>query len=139
MSFFAIGYSREHPITMTFFSPKIVSVISSIGAGILWGTWAYFANLPASNALTSAFTQGVFSLFFTGFVSWLLIVLSNKFEQQWNKLIYPPFLVTFQTIVLLLIIHSLVGTANILKTIVVPTSVGFVYGFVICYLKSRET
>ena len=87
----------------------------------------------------SAIAQAVFSFLYTGYVSWLLFYLFEKQAAKVRKIIVPAIIVTVQTVLILSLLHTLIGTDKVFFTVLGPALVGFVYGIVMCYLREVET
>lgn len=103
--------------------------LSAILAFLLWGSWAYYVNFSVSikNGVISGLAQGTVSLVLTFFVISLTTTLYNFFDGKLKKNILTPIIVVFLLQTLLVSIHSLIGTPNILKTTIPPLFVALFF------------
>ena len=106
---------------------KKIAVFSSLIAGLIWGGWAFHINRAYGNSLDSAAIQFFCSAFSTATMSFVIIYIRGMYDSENLKLIMPPFVTVLLVASLLLSLHSLSGTENIIKTILPPCFVGFIY------------
>jgi hypothetical protein len=109
------------------------NLTSAALAFLLWGTWAYYVNAETvvdrgqASPLLSGLTQGtgsfVITLVMVRAVAWLYSHLSLPAV----RLVLPALIVVSITGSCLATAHSLVGTANIVRTIAPALSVAFVF------------
>jgi len=86
---------------------------------ILWGGWAFYINskVSLSSGITSGLAQGAFSFVGTFVVIYLLTLLFNYFNERLFKLFIPTLIMVATLIVLSVLVHSLVNTPELIKTI----------------------
>ncbi|MGB5918716.1 hypothetical protein [Arcobacter sp.] len=101
--------------------------ISSFLAFIIWGSWAYFINMDSDNALISALIQGLYSalmsLSIICFVDYFYTLLPKKSIY----FILPSILTIMITTILIIIIHFVINTYDILNTITPPIIIAFLF------------
>ena len=105
------------------------TLVSAVIAFLLWGGWAYYLSydesVGISSGMVSGLTQGFASftitLFMVKAVTWLFKRIPNS---NLGVLLSAVITVAF-TGSCLYLAHSLVGTQNIILTIVFPLSVAF--------------
>ncbi|PZO67493.1 MAG: hypothetical protein DI498_02950 [Paracoccus denitrificans] len=104
------------------------SRLHMLGAFVLMGSWAAFANRhhPMPAPLIAGVVQGTMSACLT-FVMKRIIEYFVARMPGAQALTYPPFLAVGVSILVLLSVHALVGTPEILPTIIVPVLVTAVY------------
>jgi hypothetical protein len=101
---------------------KQYNIISAILAFLIWGGWSYFVNY----SMVSAFCQGVFSFLITLIMIKAVDLLSRLFN-GFFKIVLPTFIISCVTFCILYLMHSFIGTMNILITIMPPVLVGFFF------------
>lgn len=108
---------------------------SAFAALLIWGGWAYWVNSSAGagTAIVAGVTQGVASFVITLVVVWVVTFICNSVESRVLKFWMPAIVVTVTLGCLVALIHSLVGTPNILKTIAPSLSVTFVFCLLTSY------
>ena len=102
------------------------NIISVPGAGLLWGTWAYFSNIqghPTEVALKAAITQGVYSSVMTLYMVFSVYFFWTKTKHTRLAKIWPTILTAGHTGCLLVLAHTLNHTPNILRTVCPPIAV----------------
>lgn len=134
-------YKRRQPNSMPPTHPQMRTslVFNGLSAGmafLLWGSWAYYANVgtSASKALSAGFTQGtasfVITLVMVRLVSWFFRCLPRHFL----AIPVAALLTVTLTGSCLVAIHSWAGTPQILDTIAPALTVAF--GFC-CYTAAK--
>lgn len=105
-------------------------------AFFIWGGWTFVANVHAGIfvATVSAVAQGSFSLLMTFFMGYLTVFIFHRMSMPWARLLMPSFLILLLAAVGLSLLHHVIGTPEILKTIVPALAVG--YGF--CFYKTIQ-
>jgi len=106
---------------------KRLAIISALVAGLLWGSWAFYVNASASNVWVSAFVQFISSMLMTGVMSWLVVKTQSIFSGRLLRVVLPAVIASSAAVVILLILHTIASTENILPTILSPALVGFLY------------
>jgi len=104
-------------------------VISAILAFLMWAGWAYYANLDAAGygALFSAIAQGVFSALATLVMVRVVTTIHNLIADKRLAVFLPAVLTVSVSSILLFLLHSFVGTSSIIKTILPPMTVAFLF------------
>ena len=107
------------------------STVRSLAAGIagfiVYGGWAYYINEPYDMGVAAGMTQGTYSFVLTLSTTLLMEFLMDLFSTQKAQTaltVAATSLVTFATAYL---IHVLVGTPEILLTILPGFLIGTVY------------
>ena len=98
---------------------------------LLMGGWALFANRShgLDKAWAPALAQGLLSGFLTGALKKTLEALDGRIS-GWLAWVLPPLLTAVSILVLLVVVHSLIGTPEIVATIAFPWSVSTLYAIV---------
>ena len=109
-------------------------VVHVLFAFMAMGGWAVFANraYPMPRPLVAGLVQGALSAMLTLFLKTGIDHLSKRFRgatAYWA----PPLLVCLASTSLLVVMHALSGTPEILKTIAVPLAVSTSYAAVYAY------
>lgn len=102
------------------------NIISVPGAGLIWGTWAYFSNIhghTAEVALKAAITQGVYSSVMTLYMVFSVYFFWTKTKHTRLAKVWPTILTVGHTACLLILAHTLNHTPNILRTVLPPITV----------------
>jgi len=104
-------------------------IISAGAAFLLWGGWAFYVNsqVSLSSGLISGVAQGLSS-----FVMTLVMVRSiefwmTKFEGKIQEIAWPVLITTASSACVLIIVHSLARTPDIITTIVPTLAVAFLF------------
>lgn len=102
-------------------------------AFLAMGGWALFANSGHGLAAAwgPALAQGAMSGLITLVLKRALEAMSDRFSGVLSY-VAPPTLTAAVILTLLVSIHRLIGTPEILRTIAVPWSVSTLYAFVYC-------
>jgi len=118
------------------------NLISAALAFLLWGGWAFFVNSRAAAGsgappIVSGVTQGIGSfcitLMMVRSVSWLY----HQLPANSLRLVLPALITVCITGTVLLVAHTLVGTANIIGTIAPALTVAFCFNLFTTF-KLRE-
>lgn len=98
---------------------------------LLMGGWALFANRShgLDKAWAPALAQGLLSGFLTGALKKTIEALDGKIA-GWAAWVAPPLLTAGSILILLVAVHSLIGTPEIVATIAFPWSVSTLYAIV---------
>jgi len=113
------------------------SVTHVLFAFVAMGGWAVLANSnhPLQQALLAGVVQGGLSACLTLFLKTVIEWLSKKFKGR-ARLWAPPLIACLASTSVLISIHALSGTPEILKTIAVPlavsTSYAAIYNYFLC-------
>jgi LytS/YehU family sensor histidine kinase len=115
------------------------SVVHVLFAFLAMGGWAVFANRghPMPRPLIAGFVQGVLSGCLTLFLKSAVEALSRRFS-GFARLWAPPLIACLGSATILVVIHALSGTPEILKTIAVPLLVSSSYAAIYNYSISGE-
>ena len=113
---------------------------SALLAFILWGSWAYFVNTTANHSgLFSGLAQGSASFVITLFMVQGVTYLFSLFNHPAIQLLLPALMTSMVTILCLVIIHYLIGTQEILLTILPASTIGFIFCLYTSYKLYRQT
>lgn len=98
---------------------------------LLMGGWALFANRShgLEKAWAPALAQGLLSGFLTGALKKTIEALDGRIA-GWAAWVAPPLLTAGSILILLVVVHSLIGTPEIVATIAFPWSVSTLYAIV---------
>lgn len=105
---------------------------SAILAALLWGGWSLYINYSpeqGQQALLSGVVQGTCSFMITLLIGRLLECQFNFFATPLFKVVLPPLLTVLLTGSGLVLIHHLINTPNILKTVTPALSVALLFAF----------
>jgi hypothetical protein len=108
------------------------NALSATGAFLLWFTWSYHINLGADNVLLSALFQGVISATLTLIMIRSLTALANKFKTPLSKILYPPLIISISCAFFGFLVHALINTSQIIKTLCPAVVVGFIFCIFTC-------
>ncbi|MFS8044445.1 hypothetical protein [Rhizobium sp. BR 314] len=110
------------------------SIVHVLFAFLAMGGWAFFANHmhPMPRPLISGFVQGVLSGCLTLFLKSVVEALARWFSGL-TRLWAPPLIACLGSATILIVIHVLSGTPEILKTIAVPLLVSSSYAAIYNY------
>ncbi len=110
------------------------SIVHVLFAFLAMGSWAVFANRmhPMPRPLISGIVQGVLSGCLTLFLKSAVEALSRRFA-GFTRLWVPPLIACLGSATILIVIHALSGTPEILKTIAVPLLVSSSYAAIYNY------
>lgn len=113
------------------------TVVSVLGAALLWGGWAYFVNRHAQTSeqvLRTAVIQGIYSAAMTIYMSFSVYFLWNKTKHLKYGGLWPTVFTAGHTGGLLILVHLINGTPHVLKTVSAPILVTIFY----CLLLTRK-
>ncbi|MGG6895227.1 MULTISPECIES: hypothetical protein [Rhizobium] len=110
------------------------SIVHVLFAFLAMGGWAVFANRmhPMPRPLIAGFVQGVLSGCLTLFLKSAVEALARRFRGL-AALWAPPLIACLGSATILVAIHALSGTPEILKTIAVPLLVSSSYAAIYNY------
>lgn len=88
-------------------------------AFVLWGSWAYVVNVPASpmTGLISGLTQGTSSALMTLVMIKAVTAISRRLQRPFLRLTLPTVITVGAAAIFLVIAHSIAGTPSIFWTI----------------------
>lgn len=108
------------------------NILSAIFACLLWGAWSFYIN--AENGfgigLVAAFTQGISSFLITLFMTYFIEIQFNYYQKKWMKILVPPICTVLFTGTFLVLVHTVMNTPNIFKTVAPALSVATVFAFI---------
>ncbi len=115
------------------------SVTHVLFAFVAMGGWAVLANSnhTSQRALLAGVVQGTLSACLTFFLKTAIERLSRQFT-GWAGLWAPPLIACVASTAVLISIHALSGTSEILRTIAVPLAVSTSYAAVYNYFLYRK-
>lgn len=104
-------------------------LISGIIAFLLYGSWAVYANNDYGLfiALRSGFAQGLISLFVTMIMTFAMEQVFAKVKLRGLRFIFTAFGPLTILLGLMIFVHWLIGTPQILKTVLPSITVGTLY------------
>ena len=107
-------------------------MLVSTGALALYGGWATLVNWPhgADVALRAGATQGAMSFTFTALMSTLMEALFTACRPGWRRVAITCGLPLAGTVLLLVAAHALVGTPELLLTVLPSATIGSVFALV---------
>ncbi|MGY5808306.1 hypothetical protein ACXHXG_11360 [Rhizobium sp. LEGMi198b] len=110
------------------------SIVHVLFAFLAMGGWAVFANRlhPMPQPVISGLVQGILSGCLTLFLKSVVEALSKRFR-GFTVLWAPPLIACLGSTAILVTIHALSGTPEILKTIAVPLLVSTSYAAIYNY------
>jgi hypothetical protein len=105
------------------------NVFSATSAFFVWGGWSYYVNSDESSVigLISGVTQGVASFVITLLVVFAVTKIYNMITIKVLKMVLPSIITVSCISILLVIVHSAVGTPHIAYTIVPSLTVAFAF------------
>ena len=112
---------------MTFYNK-----FSALGAFALWFTWTYHINAGASNAMSSALFQGCLSASLTLVMIRATKILAYKFHSTRAKIFGPSIIISSLCFSLAYLIHSIIKTSEIFKTVLPAVIAGFLFCIITC-------
>jgi len=106
---------------------KSNSVILGALAFIIYGSWAIFSNWEygLKKSLTAGMTQGLMSFLITTFIAFLMIWLFDQGRSHLMRFLYAVGGTNAVAITGMVVAHLIVGTPDILQTILPSMIVGF--------------
>lgn len=116
------------------------TVVHVAFAALAMGGWALFANRqhPPAEALRAAVAQGVLSGLITLLLKRALEAMATRFQGAAARLV-PPCITAVAILGVLVLVHRLIGTPEIARTIAAPWSVSTLYAFAYSALIARNT
>jgi hypothetical protein len=96
---------------------KSYNYLSAMLAFVLWGTWAYFINIDSNNNFISAFSQGIASFIITLMMIKSVQYFYNIFPKNRLFFVLPSIITVGITSSVVVGIHLMVKTQNILFTV----------------------
>ncbi|MBC7660631.1 MAG: hypothetical protein H7249_13120 [Chitinophagaceae bacterium] len=113
---------------------RLVIIVSLLVAFFGWGGWAYFVNSSGydpGTALRSALAQAIYSTVMTLYMSFAVIFIQRRTREWKFPVFWPPFFTVLHTAPILILVHVVNGTPNILKTVSLPIFVSIFYATVL--------
>jgi hypothetical protein len=113
--------------------------VHMLAAFVVMGCWAFHANrhFPRPQPLVSGLVQGMLSALLALFLKSAVDFLARRF-QGWAALLAPPAIAGLGSACLLVIMHMISGTPNVLRTVIVPLLVSVVYSSLYNYAHVRQ-
>lgn len=104
-------------------------VLPATLAFILWGGWAAYINSRhgTAEALRSGLAQGIASFAITIFLTFSVARLHGSLRQRFARAVLPALATVTLTGSLLVALHTLAGTPEVLATVVPPITVAALY------------
>lgn len=98
---------------------RVYNVIAGLLAFFTWGGWALYVNSDDSlnQGIISGITQGVASFAITQFMVFAVTKLFRWYKHPVAKIFLPAFTIAIFTNSIVIFIHYLVGTPNIIETV----------------------
>ena len=106
--------------------------LSALFAFLLWGSWSFYINMSQGSlkaGIISGLAQGICSFIITLFITHLVEKQFNFYQNTFLKLILPPICTIVLTGSVLLLVHSLIHTHAILKTVAPALTVALIFAF----------
>lgn len=111
---------------------KAFNLFSAVLAALIWGSWAYYINDGSIvRKLYSAAAQGVSSFSFTLLFIIVLAKLYHYFPKKPIFFLLPTFIAISLAAIILVSVHLLVHTPNILYTIAPSLSISVIFSIVV--------
>ncbi|WP_111860164.1 hypothetical protein [Acinetobacter sp. CFCC 10889] len=107
--------------------------LSAFFAFLLWGSWSFYINMSQGSlkaGIISGLAQGICSFIITLVITHLIEKQFNFYQAQGLKLLLPPICTVLFTGSILVLVHHLIQTPNILKTVAPALTVAFIFAFV---------
>lgn len=112
-------------------SDKAFNLFSAVAAALVWGSWAYYINEGSiMRKLYSGVAQGISSFSFTLLFIIILTKIYYSFPKKPLFFFVPTILTVSLSGTILVIVHTLVHTPNILYTIAPSITISVI--FAIC-------
>ncbi|KAA8733720.1 hypothetical protein F4V57_06600 [Acinetobacter qingfengensis] len=108
------------------------NIVSAIFAFCLWGGWSFYVNSQSTDwhtGVISGLAQGICSFIITLCMTFLIEKQFNFYQDKLAKSILPPLLTVILTGSCLFMIHYLIATPNIIKTISPALTVALLFAF----------
>ncbi len=106
--------------------------LSAFFAFLLWGSWSFYINMTQGNLKTgiiSGLAQGICSFIITLLITHLIEKQFNFYQIKGLKLLLPPMCTILFTGSILVLVHHLIHTPNIFKTVAPALTVAFIFAF----------
>lgn len=102
---------------------------SALAALIVWGGWAYYINTVGGkgHGLVSGITQGIASFIITYIVVLAVTRIYNAISHRALQIVTPAIVTVGCISMVLVAVHTAVGTPHILYTIAPTLSVAFLF------------
>ncbi|NNP73139.1 hypothetical protein A7P53_11245 [Acinetobacter defluvii] len=107
--------------------------LSAFFAFLLWGSWSFYINMSQGSlkaGIISGLAQGICSFMITLVITHLIEKQFNFYQVKFLKLLLPPICTILFTGSILVLVHHLIQTPNILKTVTPALTVAFIFAFV---------
>ncbi len=107
--------------------------LSAFFAFLLWGGWSFYINMSQGGLKTgiiSGLAQGICSFIITLFITFLIEKQFNFYKSVPARLILPPVCTVLFTGSCLVLVHTLIQTPAILKTVAPALTVALLFAFV---------
>ncbi len=128
--------SDSHKLAETYLqTSRTFQYISASLAFLLWGGWAYFINsgTTSTSGIVPAITQGSYSFIITLLMTHFITFQYNRIPAGVWRTFLPPVITISLTGTLLVFIHKLVGTPEILFTVTPALSIALLFSFYTVY------
>ena len=115
--------------------------ISAVCAFLIWGSWSFYVNYSLaglSKGLISGIAQGISSFIITLFMTYLIEWQFNYYQNKWAKFFLPPICTVLLTGSSLILVHYLVETPHIFKTVSPALSIAILFAFFTNYKLSKQ-
>jgi len=114
---------------------KHYQYLSAFLAFLLWGGWAFLINNDgeSDSGVISGITQGSCSFMITLFIAHFITFQFNKLSNGVMRIVLPPIITVGITGTMLVIIHIIVGTPEILYTVAPALTVALLFAFYTVY------
>ena len=106
--------------------------LSAFFALTLWGSWSFYVNSQQAGfkaGLISGIAQGICSFLITLFMTFLIEKQFNYYRANLTKFILPPVITVLFTGSCLVVVHLLIQTPDIIKTIAPALTVALIFAF----------
>lgn len=107
--------------------------LSAFFAFLLWGSWSFYINMSQSSlkaGIISGLAQGICSFIITLFITHLIEKQFNFYKAKFLKIFLPPICTILVTGSVLILVHNLIHTPNIVKTVAPALTVALIFAFV---------
>ena len=107
----------------------LFNLISAFLAFVIWGSWAYYINSASSpqSGVISALTQGTASFMITLVMVHAVTYLYHWFQRSVTKVLLPAIIVVSFTSLILVNVHTMMGTPRVFYTILPGLTVAFCF------------
>jgi len=120
---------------------RLYNLLSAVIAFILWGSWAFFANSGHGGAaqLSAFITQGSASFVITLVMTRFVAMLFSRIHHYRVRAVIPAAVTVSVTGTLLITVHYLAGTPEVIATVSPALSVAFLYCLYTTYKLQQQT